>query len=80
VIRTIFLLWIANLLGFYLVHRASGALLRLSAGRFGFARLSQLASVPLFILLFHTLELLALPVGLASSRGSIARARRGLCA
>jgi STE24 endopeptidase len=68
VVRTIVLLWFANFLGFYLVHRASGALLRRSAGRLGFDHLSELASVPLFILLFQALELVAMPVGLAYSR------------
>ncbi|HEV3121724.1 MAG TPA: M48 family metalloprotease, partial [Isosphaeraceae bacterium] len=37
-------------------------------GRFGFARLSEIASVPLFILLFQALELIVMPVGLAYSR------------
>jgi Zn-dependent protease with chaperone function len=50
------------------VHLASGPILRLFALRFGFNRLSDIASLPLVIFLVNFALLFVMPVGLAFSR------------
>jgi Zn-dependent protease with chaperone function len=56
------------LVGLYLVYRLSGGLLRRFKTRFGFAELSDVASLPLILLLLHLVSLLHMPAGLAVSR------------
>jgi Zn-dependent protease with chaperone function len=52
----------------YAIHRSAGALLRRAAGRFGFDRLSDVASLPLLLLLGNLFALAATPLGFAFSR------------
>ena len=54
--------------GLYLVYRFSTALLRRYGNRFGFDRLSDVASLPLVLLLVQATSLALMPVGLAFSR------------
>jgi Zn-dependent protease with chaperone function len=56
------------LVGLYLVYRLSGGLLRRFKDRFGFEQLSDVASLPLILLLLHLVSLLLMPAGLAVSR------------
>ena len=56
------------LVALYLVHRAANALLRRNRNGFGFDRLSDVASLPLLILLGQIVALLMMPAGLALSR------------
>jgi Zn-dependent protease with chaperone function len=56
------------LVALYLVHRAANALLRRNRNGFGFDRLSDVASLPLLILLGQIVTLLMMPAGLALSR------------
>ncbi len=61
--------FIGSLAALYLVHRLSAAVfLTRSAKRFGFSRLSDVASLPLILLLANLVSLAFLPVGLAFSR------------
>lgn len=53
---------------FYVVHRAAGKLIGRYAGRFGFAQLSDLASLPLLLLLGGLVLFAATPLVLAFSR------------
>jgi Zn-dependent protease with chaperone function len=68
VVRTLLLLSLANLVGFWIVHRASGLIVRRFPSRFGFDCVSDVASVPLFLLLFGALGLAGAPVAMAYSR------------
>jgi Zn-dependent protease with chaperone function len=52
----------------YVAHRTLGLLLGRFRHRFGFDQLSDIASLPLLILLVQVLALVAMPVGLAYSR------------
>jgi Zn-dependent protease with chaperone function len=52
----------------FLVHHASSILLRRLAGRFGFDQLSDVASLPLVVMLINFFALFIMPVGLAFSR------------
>ena len=52
----------------YLVHRAANWLLRRYSDRFGFEHLSDVASLPLLLLLVQTAALAMMPIGLAFSR------------
>jgi STE24 endopeptidase len=52
----------------YLVHRLAGRLIERFGGRFGFARLSDMASFPLLLLLGTLVSLLTTPAVLAFSR------------
>ncbi len=56
------------LVALYLVYRAANFLLRRYKDRFGFDQLSDVASLPLLLLLTQTAALLLLPFGLAFSR------------
>jgi Zn-dependent protease with chaperone function len=56
------------ILGLYLVHRISHALLRRFHGRFGFDQLEDVASLPLILLVGNLCALVLTPVGLAYSR------------
>jgi STE24 endopeptidase len=68
VTRTILLLSICNLLGLYLLHRIGNWLVGRYPDRFGFDRLSDVASLPLFLLLIHVGSLLGTPPAYAYSR------------
>lgn len=56
------------LVGLYLVHRLSGVLLQRCKERFGFDQLSDVASLPLILLLVQVISLALMPAGLAFSR------------
>ena len=56
------------LAGLYLVYRLSGGLLGRFKTRLGFEDLSDVASLPLILLLLHLVALLLMPAGLAVSR------------
>ncbi|MGO9114689.1 MAG: M48 family metallopeptidase [Thermoguttaceae bacterium] len=56
------------LVAFYLVYRAANFLLPRYKDRFGFDQLSDVASLPLILLLAQTAALLLMPLGLAFSR------------
>jgi len=56
------------LAGFYLVYRLCGLLLRRYKDRFGFDRLSDVASLPLILLVLQVISLVFMPAGLAFSR------------
>jgi Zn-dependent protease with chaperone function len=56
------------LVSLFLVHHIATAMLRRWSGRFGFTELSDIASLPLMILLFHLIALVGMPIGLAVSR------------
>jgi Zn-dependent protease with chaperone function len=56
------------LAGLWFVHRAAHGLLRRHAGRFGFARLKEPASLPLILLLLSVAFFLVSPIALAYSR------------
>ena len=56
------------LFGLWVIHRTAGGLIARHQGRFGFAELADVASVPLMALLFSVVSLLLSPVLLAVSR------------
>lgn len=57
-----------TILGLWFVHRTSGYLIRRYRDRFGFDRLSDIASLPLLLLLFSVLMFVITPVMTAFSR------------
>jgi Zn-dependent protease with chaperone function len=57
-----------TLLGLYGVHRTGDVLLRAFGGRFGFSRISDVASMPLLMLLLSLFSFLIAPAALALSR------------
>jgi Zn-dependent protease with chaperone function len=59
---TIIVISLLTLLGLWFVHRTSGYLIRKYQSRFGFDRLSDVASVPLLGLLFGLVMFVATPV------------------
>ncbi len=56
------------LIALYAIHRTAGWLINKYRDRFGFSELSDVASLPLIILLFSFYLFLILPIGLAYSR------------
>lgn len=60
--------FVGILVGLYLVYRLSAVLLRRYKERFGFDRLSNVASLPLILLLAQVISLAIMPVGLTFSR------------
>jgi Zn-dependent protease with chaperone function len=56
------------LFALYLVYRAANYLVRRCKDRFGFDQLSDVASLPLMLLLLQVVALLLMPLGLAFSR------------
>jgi Zn-dependent protease with chaperone function len=64
----LFATWLLIGLSFYVVDRLAGQLIARYRERFGFDRLDDPASVPLFILLFSIVSLVAQPLFLAGSR------------
>ncbi|MDB6112345.1 MAG: Zn-dependent protease with chaperone function [Pedosphaera sp.] len=68
VIKGILCLSALTLVAFYLIHRIATALLSRAQGRLGFDRLSDMASLPLIVLLMNLLSLILMPIGFAYSR------------
>ena len=68
VYKTIFFLSALILAMLYLAYRASDWILVRFAGRFGFNRLSDIASLPLIVLLFGLFSLVAEPAAIGLSR------------
>jgi STE24 endopeptidase len=68
VARSLLLLSLLVLLGLWLVHRVSGPLIARFGTRFGFDTLADVASLPLFLVVFELFGLVALPVAMAYSR------------
>jgi STE24 endopeptidase len=64
----IFISWVLTLLDLFGAHRAAGTLLARFGTRFGFAQLSDPASLPLLMLLLSLFSLLISPASLALSR------------
>ncbi len=59
---------ILTTLSLYVVHRLAGSLIARFSARFGFSRVSDVASFPLFLLLGGIVSLVALPLVLAFNR------------
>jgi STE24 endopeptidase len=68
VVVSIFVSWGLILLGLYGAHRTADLLLSRFGGRFGFTHLSDVASLPLLMLLLSVFSLLIGPATLALSR------------
>ena len=66
--KTILILSVLIIAALYAVHRASGWLIEKYRARFGFEELSDLASLPLIIILFGVASLVVTPLALAVSR------------
>jgi Zn-dependent protease with chaperone function len=64
----LFASWLLIGVSLYVVHRLAGQLIARYRDRFGFDRLDDPASVPLFILLFGIVSFVAQPLFLAGSR------------
>jgi Zn-dependent protease with chaperone function len=60
--------WLLAMFALWVVHRSAGSLLRRFGRRFGFDRLDDPASVPLFLLLTSLVSFVIQPVALAFSR------------
>jgi Zn-dependent protease with chaperone function len=68
VITTILFLSALILLTLYAAYRTAGAVIERYKGRFGFDRLSDIASLPLILLLVNIFSLIVTPVALSFSR------------
>jgi Zn-dependent protease with chaperone function len=68
VVKGILFLSALTLAAFYGIHRTVYYLIKLGRGRFGFDELSDIASLPLMVLLINMFSLLLTPVGFAYSR------------
>jgi len=68
VVRSIFLSFIVTLIGLYFVHLAGNWLVDRFRGRLGFERLSDVASVPLLLMLLQVSNLFLSPAAMAYSR------------
>lgn len=68
VVRSILLSFIVTLIGLYFVHRAGNWLVERFQGRLGFDRLSDVASVPVFLMLMQISSLFLSPAAMAYSR------------
>jgi STE24 endopeptidase len=66
--KTLGLLSLLMVAALYAIHRTAGWLLARYGDRFGFHELSDIASLPLIMLLFSLYLFLILPIGLAYSR------------
>jgi STE24 endopeptidase len=66
--KTILFLSLLIIAGLYAIHRTAGWLINKFHQRFGFTELSDIASLPLIILLFSAYFLIIAPVALAFSR------------
>jgi STE24 endopeptidase len=68
VVKGILFLSLLTLVAFYGIHRTASFLISIGRGRFGFDELSDIASLPLMVLLINVFSLLLTPVGFAYSR------------
>ncbi len=68
VVKGILFLSLLTLVALYGIHRTASFLIRRGRGRFGFDELSDIASLPLMVLLINVFSLLLTPVGFAYSR------------
>lgn len=68
VVKGIFVFSALIMAGLYLAHRMANGLLRRYSGRFGFDRLSDVASIPLLLIVLNVASLPIEPIGLAYSR------------
>ena len=68
VVKGILFAWALTLVALYGIHRTAEILLRRAGGRFGFNQFSDLASLPLMVLLINLFSLLLTPIGFAYSR------------
>jgi Zn-dependent protease with chaperone function len=68
--------WLLTVLTLWVVHRSAGRLLRRFGRRFGFDRLDDPASVPLFLLLTFLVSFAVQPLVLALSRSQEREADR----
>jgi Zn-dependent protease with chaperone function len=68
VVKTVAMVPLVVLVGLWLIHRTSGALLARFGARFGFSELADVAATPFLILLFGVFIFLATPLLLAHSR------------
>jgi Zn-dependent protease with chaperone function len=66
--KSILFLSLLIIAGFYAIHRTAGWMINKFHRRFGFTELSDIASLPLIILLFSAYFLIIAPVALAFSR------------
>lgn len=62
VVRFIVLGFVMTFISFYLIHRLSGALIRRYGARWGFSELSDIASLPLILLMMQVMTLVITPV------------------
>jgi Zn-dependent protease with chaperone function len=69
VLKTLVVVPLLVLVGLWLIHRTSGALLARHGSRFGFTELSDVAAAPWLILLFGVFLFAISPLFLAYSRG-----------
>ncbi|MDB6066356.1 MAG: Zn-dependent protease with chaperone function [Pedosphaera sp.] len=68
VVKGILFLSALTLVAFYGIHRAGLAVIGLARGRLGFEQISDIASLPLMLLLMNVFSLVLIPVGFAYSR------------
>ncbi len=68
VVKGILCSWFLTLIALYGIHVTARGLIGRFAGRFGFDSLSDIASVPLIILLINVFSLALTPIGFAYSR------------
>jgi Zn-dependent protease with chaperone function len=68
VVRGILCLSLLTFVAFYGIHRVADKLIPRHGARFGFSQLSDVASLPLIVLLFNVFSLVLTPIGFAYSR------------
>jgi Zn-dependent protease with chaperone function len=68
VVKGILCLSVLTIIAFYGVHLTASILLKRYSKQFGFDRLSDMASLPLLVLLLNVFSLLLTPIGFAYSR------------
>jgi len=68
VVRFIFFISFVMLVALYLIHRISGGLIARYRARFGFDSLSDIAALPLILLMMQVFSLVVMPLILAVSR------------
>ncbi len=68
VVRSVFFAFLLLLVALWVIHRIAGRLIERYRDRFGFERLSDVASVPLLMLLFGLIFFVAEPLAMTYSR------------
>lgn len=68
IVKGIFFFSALIMVGLYLAHHMANGLIRRYPGRLGFDRLSDVASIPLFLVVFSVISFVLEPAGLAYSR------------